>query len=197
MSELFGTIGRKKCCNCSEIPIYPCECRLDTGHVLFGSQITTSGGSPCELEPSGPEGSILPATNRAWNPEDCTNPTEYGHTLTAFPPLCTSINPDELGSRVVFVQKLSSSPAPNIDNDIVQENDWYAVVYAVTTDTILGVFYEYELCCHNETPTNAATSHFAWLKVHGVAMGTAIYTIWIYNTITAGTYGNCGWSPIP
>lgn len=196
MGTAFGKKHHKNCC-CSNITVYPCECRLDTGHVLFGGDVTTSSGSVCEINPiSGPEGITEPTANVAWNSDDCRSTTLYTHLVTAFPPFCTATDPNVLSKRVVFIQKLTYTDAPNTTPGAVNYGEWYAAVYNVTDNTLLGVYYVYDLCCHNDTPENAATSHFAWVKVHGVVLGSSTYTVWIYNTITAGTYGNCGWSPI-
>lgn len=122
----------------------------------------------------------------------------YLHKLTAFPPDCTSTDSDVLSKRLVFVKKGGTGVTPNINNTIVQQNDWYVVVYAATTDTILGVFYDYDICCQNETPENAATSHFVWVRFPGVILGDASYTVGMYSQSNADTYGNCGYErPAP
>lgn len=182
-----------KICNCDEPVLYPCECRWDILAIFF-SEITTSSGSPCELEPGGSLESD-PATNQAWNELDCHYTIDFRHTLTAFPPDCTSIDPNILRKRVVFARKENNETNPFRDDSILSQYDWYAVVYNVTDDTILGVFYEYELCCHNDTPENAATSHLAWVKFFNVALGATLYTLTGYNVTTAAEYGDCGYPP--
>lgn len=189
---------------CCENNIYPCECANDEDLNGFGSFGVIQGtGGPCDLEYTASSGNGTtgkPTANIAWidAEDDCVITLEYLHKLTAFPPDCTSTDPDVLNKRLVFVKKGGRGTTPNIDNSIVQQNDWYVVVYAATTDTILGVFYEYDICCYNETPQNPATSHFVWVRFPGVILGTASYLVGMYSQNNADTYGNCGFEkPAP
>lgn len=194
-SELSFTC--KKCgCN-GQQEIYPCECANDDDLNGYGSFGVLESGGTCDLEFTSSSGNGTtgrPTANIAWieAEDDCVITLAYLHKLTAFPPDCTSIDSDVLSKRLVFVKKGGSGVTPNIDNDVVQENDWYVVVYAATTDTLLGVFYEYDICCYNETPLNAATSHFIWVKFPGVILGDASYTVGMYAQQNANEYGNCG-----
>jgi hypothetical protein len=101
-------------------------------------------------------------------------------------------DPDVASKRVVFVKKGGTGITPNIDNDLVSVNEYYLVVYDNSTDDILGVYYEYDLCCQNETPENEASSHFVWLKIFGVELGGATYTLGLYSQSNADEFGNCG-----
>lgn len=196
---------RCKQCTCTqEEVIYPCECSNDEDLNGFGSFGVREGSAgPCDLEyavSSGNGTAGKPTANIAWidAEDDCVITLTYLHKLTAFPPDCTSTDPDVLTKRLVFVKKGGTGITPNINNTIVQQNDWYVVVYAATTDTILGVFYEYDICCQNETPENAATSHFVWVRFPGVILGDASYTVGMYSQGNADTYGNCGYErPAP
>ena len=199
-------VTAKKCSCISEEIIYPCECANDEDLNGFGSFGVREGSAgPCDLEYTSSSGNGTtgkPTANIAWidAEDDCVITLSYLHKLTAFPPDCMSTDPDVLSKRLVFVKKGGSGVTPNIDNGIVQENDWYVVVYAATTDTILGVFYDYDICCQNETPENAATSHFVWVRFPGVILGDASYTVGMYSQNNADTYGNCGYdrpTPVP
>jgi hypothetical protein len=194
MGGLFGTPDYVRCC-CGGV-FYPCECRLD-GTAVSGGDLTLSDGTPCEIDPISPAilGTGLPTTNKAWNEGDCAILVQVTHRITAFPPNCMQTLPDELGKRVVFVFKLTSTTNPLIDNTTVQLYDYYAAVYNITDDTLLGLAYEYEVCCINETPQVPATSHLGWIKIFGVPLGSSEYTMWLYNPDTASTYGDCGWRP--
>lgn len=182
-----------KTCGCDDNVVYPCECREDA-LAIFKGFVTTSSGSPCEIDPIA--GGVVgdPVTNLAWNTGDCTLTTQWVLLITAFPPNCTEGDPDLLSARVVFVQKLTEADAPNIDNTQVEMYDWYAVVYLASTDTIVAVYYEYEICCINETPTNPATSHLAWIRFPNVTLVASTFTLLWYNVTTAAAYGNCGYA---
>jgi len=191
---------RCKQCDClTEEIIYPCECANDDDLNGFGSfGVREDEGGPCDLEYTSSSGNGIsgkPTDNIAWidAEDDCVITLSYLHKLTAFPPDCMDTDSDILSKRLVFVKKGGSGVTPNIDNSIVQENDWYVVVYAATTDTILGVYYEFDICCFNETPENAATSHFVWVRFPGVSLGGVGYTVGMYSQGNADTYGNCGY----
>jgi len=190
------------CCNCNQV--YPCECSQDEDLNGFGSFGVREGSAgPCDLEYTSSSGNGVggrPTANIAWieAEDDCVITLAYLHKLTAFPPDCTETDSDVLSKRLVFVKKGGTGETPNIDNSLVQKNEWYVVVYAATTDTILGVFYDYSICCKNETPTNPASSHFVWVKFPGVTLGTASYTVGLYSQSNADVYGNCGFTrPMP
>jgi hypothetical protein len=193
-----------KQCSCEETAIYPCECSNDEDLNGFGSFGVREGSAgPCDLEYTSSSGNGTtgkPTANIAWidSEDDCVITLAYLHKLTAFPPDCTETDADVLTKRLVFVKKGGSGTTPNINNSIVQKNDWYVVVYAATTDTIMGVFYEYDICCQNDTPENPATSHFVWVRFPGVILGDASYTVGMYSQNNADTYGNCGYErPTP
>lgn len=191
VSQIYVTC---KVCGCDGAVVYPCECREDTGTVTFKGFVTTSSGSPCEIDPIAGGSVIDPTSNKAWNIDDCTTTTMWGLLISSFPPNCTETDPNVLSARVVFVQKLSTTDAPNIDNTQVELWDWYAVVYLANTDTIVAVYYEYEICCINETPTNPLTSHLAWIRFLNVTLGASVFTLLWYNVTTAAAYGNCGYA---
>ena len=175
--------------------LYPCECRFDAA-VSFKGIVTTSSGSVCEIDPAA--GGVVgdPVANLAWNTEDCSLTTRWGIIRTADPPNCTEANPVNLTRRFVFCQKITTADAPYRDDAIVQQYDWYGVVYAAITDNVEGVYYDYEVCCFNETPKDPATSHLCWIKFYGVTLGGTVYTLIWYNITTAAFYGDCGF-PLP
>ncbi len=182
-----------KQCDCLEQVQYPCECRFDV-LAIWPAEISTSSGDPCEVNTAG---SIIsdPVTNKAWNELDCHISLIFTHNITAFPPNCVNTDPDYLSKRVVFVKKETNDTNPFRDDSQLDQYDWYAVVYNTTDDTILGVFYEYEICCHNDTPENAATSHLSWIRFLNVALGSTLYSLTAYNVTTAAEYGDCGYPP--
>lgn len=185
-----------KCCTCGDI-VYPCECgSLDpNGYGAWGvldedCELCDS----CDIPIISGTAVTLPTENIAWVPEEdtCVLPVQLNHRVIAFPPFCTESDPDAASKRVVFVKKTGSSITPNINNELVSINEWYAVVYDLSEDIILGVYYDYDICCYNETPLNPASSHFIWLKVFGVELGNATYTVGLYGQANADEYGNCG-----
>lgn len=182
------TVSCKKC-SCEPVAVYQCECRLD---ILATSGATAEAElGECDKEPGG-EPTTTPTENRAWNEEDCYFAYAYPHIINAFPPNCNEGDPDVFSKRVVFVQKLSENDAPFINNSLVEIGEWYAVVYKVNSDEILGIYYDYDICCINENPNDAATSHLAWIRFTGVVLGSIPYSILVYNVTTAAEYGNCG-----
>lgn len=190
----FVSVACKECDCTEEVIVYPCECgSLDpNGYGAWGT--IEESVSVCDIPIISGTSASLPVSNIAWIPgeDTCVLPVALGHLIIAFPPNCTESDPDAASKRVVFVKKGGTSETPNIDNDLVQQNDWYAVVYDLSDDVILGVFYEYDICCYNETPENPASSHFIWLKVFGVVLGSAVYTVGLYGQANADEYGNCG-----
>lgn len=190
-----GTIVRIRCKDCGDCEdnfLYPCECRLDADASKLAYRTEATGNC---LIPSPMAGATvaLPTLNRAWNPEDCVFGAYLFTTrITAFPPLCTDTNPDLLSARVVIVFKLSDYDAPNTTG--VLQYECYGVVYDFA-DNIIDISYEYAICCQNETPQNAATSHLIWIRVDGLNMPGGVYSVVLYNNTTAAMYGDCGYSP--
>ena len=186
-------VGCKVCdCSLTVVPVYPCECRPDALAVFWG-ELTAGTGSPCEKAITSASVATTPTANKAWNDLDCVNTILSENLITANPPDCVETDLDILNKRVVFVQKLVDATHPNRDDTGLEVYDWYAVVYNATDDTLLGVFYEWEICCQNDTPEDAATSHLAWIKFPNVIMQGAGYTMIWYNVTTAAAYGNCGY----
>lgn len=185
-------------CDCGCQREYPCECRVDGTHVVYG-YVNQSSGSPCEINPINGSSAIKPTTNKAFrdgtfpDTELCLYTYSFLVLVNAFPPDCTETDPDVLSYRVVFVNK-NYGDAPLIDNSRAGHGDWYAVVYRQTTDTILGIFYDYEVCCHNNTEEDPASSHLSWVKFNLVTLGASVYDLYIYNPDTAEMYGDCGYA---
>jgi hypothetical protein len=186
-----GTIISVACkqCSCDEPVVYPCECRRDgdswEANLTAGATTCTIDSPP--LAYSSP--SIVPEAKRAWNEGDCVFGAPLTYLITAFPPLCIDPNTSHF---IAFVQKVTSGDTPFIDNDLVQENEWYAVVYDDMTFDIIGISYEFSTCCKNETPTNAATSHLIWVQWDNVPMGSGIeYAIRMTNLNAVALYGTC------
>lgn len=173
------------CCN----RVYPCECRRDGDTWLAN---LTGGSSPCAI--SSPPLSyvsplIVPEAKRAWNDGDCVFAAPITYRITAFPPFC--IDPDT-SHFLVFVQKWTTADTPFIDNTIVQKNEWYAIVYDDTTFDIIGISYDYSICCKNETPEDAATSHLIWVQWDNLPFGGGLfYTVKMTNTVALAAYGDC------
>lgn len=182
-----------KVCSCDEVQRYPCECREDDGvYAVFYASLTDSTSSCDRQYPVGGP-STLPTTNKAWNDEDCVRVKDYTHLITAAPELgCDESDVDVYTKRVVWVKKLTDAPTPLIDNSIVSNSDWYIVVYNYSTDDILAIYYEYDICCPNDTPIDPLTSHLSWIRFPGVLFGSATYELIWYNKTTADAYGNCG-----
>lgn len=189
-----------KTCSCSPVETYPCDCTWGTqadGSLdgTYGSWgLLEAGVDVCDMEYLVGAGGIgtLPTSNKTWQDGECVVSVGYLHRVVAFPPFCMENDSNLTSKRVIFVRKEFPGDTPNIDNSQVEVGDWYAVVYAATTDTILGIYYEFETCCHNYTDTLAASSHAVWLRFYGVMFGAARYTIGLYNQANADEYGNCG-----
>jgi hypothetical protein len=186
-----GTVISVVCrqCSCNEPVVYPCECRRDgdswEADITAGATTCTISSPP--LSYASPL--IVPEAKRAWNDGDCVFGAPFTYLITAFPPLCIDPNTSHF---IAFVQKVTSGDTPFIDNSLVQENEWYAVVYDDTTYDIIGISYEYSSCCKNETPTNAATSHLIWVQWDRVPMGGGIeYSIRMTNLNAVAAYGTC------
>jgi hypothetical protein len=116
----------------------------------------------------------------------------YGYKITAFPPLCT--DPD-VARRVVFVKKTTPvrwEPLGDA-NDTLEVEDWYVVVYTnnLAPVALVSINFNYQQCCKNETPENAATSHLIWLKFPGTNFGPWSYTLEIRNPVALAAYGDC------
>ncbi len=182
-----------KICDCSltVVPVYPCECRFDVGVTITGTLV--SGGTACSIDPfsaglnSGVPG-LVAVGDRAWRSDWCVNHFTATFKITAFPPLCT--DPDT--SRLcVLVKKTTNDDGPLIDNTIVENNEWYIVVYESDGTGLIGIFYEYTQCCINATPEDPATSHLVRLTFHNVTIGDGVRDIVILNPTTLATYGDC------
>jgi len=184
----------KLCGICDSQRLYPCECKIESGATVM-AKISGVSNDVCNLDCAGtppPNTLSLPANNRTWLDGDCVHPAQFLLKISAFPPSCINAGIEARGKRAVFVNKITEGDSPNIDNAIVQQYDWYLAVYNIGDDTLLGVYYEYEACCINDTPENPATSHFAWVVIRNVQMMGSTYDCWIYNNATAAAHGNCG-----
>lgn len=178
-------------CGCCET-VYPCECRIDISHSFYGYLL--SGGSFCSINPmfgsliAGVPGAVDPA-DYAWCDEwPCIYHAVMTFKITAFPPLC--VDPDT-SRLVVLVKKTTNCIAPLIDNDAVGINEWYCVVYDSDGSGPLGIFYEYDICCKNETPTDPATSHLVSVSFFNVEIGDGVWDLEWINLTTRDTYGDC------
>jgi len=192
----MGMMKKKwlECCTCGDVR-YPCECRDDILAIFWG-ELVIGTGSPCEKSLTGVTRLTSgPTINKAWNDFDCFLTVLSENLITAFPPDCTETDLNILNKRVVFCKKQTNETNPYRDDSLLRIGDYYAAVYNATDDTFLGVYYGYEVCCINETPENAATSHLAWVKLSNVVMGAATYNMYWYNVTTANEYGNCGLEP--
>jgi len=187
-----------KKCSCSVGETFPCDCTwgtmadgsLNPGYLGWG--VLESAADTCDISILSAGSGILPTTNKTWQDGECVIATLFSHRVVAFPPFCMESDIDVTSKRVLFVKKELPGDTPNIDNSQVEIGEWYAVVYSVTTDTILGIYYEFETCCHNYTDSLAASSHAVWLKFFGVSLGAATYTLGLYNQANADEYGDCG-----
>lgn len=201
--ELYGvTIELSaKQCFCGDVPIYPCECRLEGpsgGDVEGGlvgpptdcAVVGIAAGS-FQVEPT--IAAEIPEAIRMWPDEwTCRYMAVYNYKITAFPPLC--VDPD-VSRRVVYVKKTTDTYfAPlGAANDTLEIEDWYVVVYTNNADprALVSINFNYEICCINETPEDPATSHLVYVKFPGTSFGPWAYTMQLLNPATEAIYGTC------
>ncbi len=187
-----GTIISVACkqCSCEEIGPFECECRADFDATMLGTVV--SGGTSCNLSPIGGAigsgGTLVPLAERAWNPEDCVFAISV--TDLIFPLMPSCLNPDN-AKYIVIVKKASDATNPFRDDTIVQKYEYYGVVYHSSGSPLRHISYEYSLCCKNETPGNAATSHLIYITIHNMLLGSAYYDFTLRNPTQEATYGGC------
>lgn len=185
-------------CECGCQPLYPCECRFDANVLIQGT--ATSSPSPCVIPIAGGSAlqvepviaTAIPEEIRMWHPDwVCRYMSTFTYKITAFPPNC--IDPDT--SRIlVFVKKKTDVDWPGLDNDNLQIEEWYCVVYssgAFGPVSLISINYAYTQCCKNETPTDPATSHLIWVLFSEVDFGPWNYNVKLTNQTTLATYGDC------
>jgi hypothetical protein len=164
---------------------------MDIGSSLTG--VLVAGGNVCSvLEPGGAlfagQPAVVAEADRAWLPEWCVFYSAVTYQITAFPPDCVS---SETSKLVVLVKKTTNGTAPHINNAIVDLQDWYVVVYDTDGSPRRGIFYEYQQCCINETPEDAATSHLIRVEFFNVVVGTGTYDLTWTNFASLAIYGDC------
>jgi formylglycine-generating enzyme required for sulfatase activity len=179
-------------CACGETPTLLCECRFDFNYALRGE--LADEGTICSIDPysvdaagSGPPPGV-PADKAAWLPTWCMIYHTATYKITAFPPDCVDPNTSRL---VVIVKKTTDEDAPWINNDIVDLEDWYCVVYNSGGTGDPSIFYEFAQCCLDARPDTPASSKLIRVQLFNVLVGDAIRNITVTNTATLATYGDC------
>jgi hypothetical protein len=201
--ELYGVTIElvAKQCICGELPIYPCECRLEglsggdvegglTGPPADCAIVGIAAGS-FQQEPV--IAAEIPEAIRMWPDEwTCRYMATYNYKVAAFPPLC--VDPD-VSRRVVYVKKTTDTFfAPlGAANASLEIEDWYAVVYTNNADPValVSINFNYSICCKNETPEDPATSHLIYVEFPGTNFGPWSYTMKLSNPATEAIYGTC------
>lgn len=176
-----------KVCDCSITEPVPCVCLVEETSIWCG--YLTSGTECASTVAARLTSGTVPTTNKAWNTGDCVHVQQMRHLKNPFP---GCMDPDN-AKRVAWIQKRTDTDTPNIDNSIVQKWDWYIVVYANATDTILSIHYEYSMCCINANMRDDIDTFLAWVRVFDVTLGPGVYDMVLYNPVIAAEHGNCGY----